>query len=63
VTVAGDLTIDTGVTTAMGANNLTVTGATTIPGTVTISTATLDANGAFDATDGTITFTGAGISH
>jgi hypothetical protein len=60
VTVNGDLTIDTGVTTAMGDHNLTVTGATTIPGIVTINTATLDANGSFDASGGTITFTGAG---
>jgi|TARA_B100000315_G_scaffold19665_1_gene17289 hypothetical protein len=60
VDIRGDLTIDTGVTTAMGDHNLTVTGATTIPGIVTINTATLDANGSFDASGGTITFTGAG---
>jgi hypothetical protein len=44
----------------MGASNLTVAGAATIPGTITIDSATLDANGAFDATGGTITITGAG---
>ena len=60
VTVNGDLTIDTGVTTALGDHNLTVTGATVIPGIVTINTAVLDANGSFNATGGTITFTGAG---
>ena len=60
VTVNGDLTIDTGVTTAMGDHDLTVTGTTTIPGIVTINNATLDANNSFDASGGTITFTGAG---
>ena len=60
VNVAGDFTTDASVTTAMGANNLTVAGLTDIDGTITISTATLDANGAFDATGGTITFSGAG---
>jgi hypothetical protein len=60
VTVAGDLTIDTDVTIAMDANNLTVAGDTDINGTVTISIATLDANGAFDATGGNITFSDAG---
>jgi hypothetical protein len=38
-------------------NNLTVAGDTDINGTVTISTATLDADGAFDATGGFVTFT------
>jgi hypothetical protein len=60
VDVRGDLTIDTGVTTAMGDHDLTVTGTTTIPGIVTINNATLDANNSFDASGGTITFTGAG---
>ncbi|SVD81985.1 uncharacterized protein METZ01_LOCUS434839, partial [marine metagenome] len=60
VTVAGVFTVDTLVTTAMEGNNLTVTDETDINGTITISTATLDANGAFDATGGTITFTDAG---
>ena len=60
VTLNGGLTVDTGVTIAMGANNLEVTEVADINGTVTITTAILDANGEFDATGGTITFTGAG---
>ena len=60
VTVAGALTIDDNVTTVMADNNLTVAGATTIEGNVTITTAILDANGSFDAENGTITFDPAG---
>jgi hypothetical protein len=60
VIVAGAFTTDALVTTAMGANNLTVAGATDINGTVTMTTATLDANGAFDATGGTIDINGIG---
>ena len=79
VTVSGDFTVDTLVTTAMGGNNLTVTNATDIDGTVavagdtltldgtsdidgtiTISTGIVDANGAFDANSGFVTFTDAG---
>ncbi|SVD92107.1 uncharacterized protein METZ01_LOCUS444961, partial [marine metagenome] len=60
VVVAGAFTTDASVTTAMAANNLTVAGATTIPGTVTMTTATLDANGSFDATGGTIDINGLG---
>jgi hypothetical protein len=60
VVVAGAFTTDALVTTAMAGNNLTVAGATTILGTVTMTTATLDANGAFDATGGTIDINGLG---
>ena len=60
VTVANDLIIDPVVTIAMGVNNLTVTDETDINGTITISTATLDADGTFDATGGFVTFTDAG---
>jgi hypothetical protein len=60
VTVNGDLTIDAGVTTAMLTNNLTVEGATVIPGIITIGVAVLNSNGSFNASGGTITFTGAG---
>ena len=57
VNVTNTFTLDFGVTTEVGAHTLTVTGASDINGTVTISTGTYDANGDFDATGGDITFT------
>ncbi|SVC47997.1 uncharacterized protein METZ01_LOCUS300851, partial [marine metagenome] len=66
VTVSGAFTSNASVTTAMGAFDLDVAGATDINGIVTIVTGTLDAEGAFDAagagdaTGGIINLTGAG---
>ena len=59
LTIAGDLTVTSG-TFAAGSNTVTVTGATDVNGTLTISTGTVDANGPFDATGGSVTFSGAG---
>ncbi|MDQ7778400.1 MAG: hypothetical protein RDV41_01665, partial [Planctomycetota bacterium] len=59
LTVNGTLTVTSG-TLAAGANNITAAGATTVTGTITATTATLDCNGSFNATGGTVTFTGAG---
>jgi hypothetical protein len=44
----------------VGSDAFTVTGASDIDGTITISTGTVDANDIFDATNGMITFSGAG---
>jgi|GEM_PF-4063406 len=57
--VGGALVVSGG-TFALGANTVTVTGATSGAGTITISTGVLDANGSFDLTGGALTFTGAG---
>ncbi len=51
--------MDPSTTITLGSNTLTVAKTSDIDGTVTISTGTLDANGNFDATGGTLTFTGA----
>ena len=61
--LASNLSItDAGGSLGCGANNLTVTADSTIGtgGTVSISTATYDCDGTFNATGGNITFTGAG---
>jgi len=55
-----NLTVEADKTLACGANNITVNGASDINGTIAISTGTYTANGNFDATGGTINFTGAG---
>ncbi len=47
-------------TLAVGPYTLAITGATDINGTMTISTGTVDAGGAFNATNGAITFSDAG---
>lgn len=60
ITVTNNLTVNTGATFAVDTNTVTVTGTSDINATLTISTGTFDANGAFDATGGTVTFTGAG---
>ena len=60
VFVNSDFTVNVGVTTAVGANTLTITDSTDINGTIIISTGTLDVDGAFDATNGFMTFTGDG---
>ncbi|HBM16942.1 MAG TPA: hypothetical protein DD381_11435, partial [Lentisphaeria bacterium] len=60
VTVNNALTVYAGSTLAVGANTLTVSGATAIPGTLTIGTGDFGARGTFNATGGTIDFTGAG---
>lgn len=59
IAVTNNLTVSAG-TLAHATYTNTVTGATDINTTVTLSTGTLDANGSFDATGGTITFSGAG---
>ncbi|MBI1837229.1 MAG: hypothetical protein HYR91_08200, partial [Flavobacteriia bacterium] len=52
LTATGVLTLST--------STLTISSTATIAGTTTISTGTIDANSTFNATGGTITFTGAG---
>ncbi len=59
LTISNDLTVTAG-TVAVSSHNYTVGGATDVDGTLTVSTGTLDANGSFDATGGTVTFSGAG---
>ncbi|MBI3098717.1 MAG: hypothetical protein HYY93_10830 [Planctomycetes bacterium] len=44
----------------LGANNLTVAGTATVAGEISLSTATVDLNGSFLATGGTVTITGNG---
>lgn len=56
-----DLTVNTGKELACTTYSISVNGDSDIDGTVTISTGTYDANGNFDATGGTITFTDAGF--
>ncbi len=58
-TLGGTLDVTSG-TFAIGTNTVTVPGATDVNGTVTLSSGTLDANGSFDATGGSVTFTGSG---
>ncbi|HBM15948.1 MAG TPA: hypothetical protein DD381_06360 [Lentisphaeria bacterium] len=60
VTVNNALNVYAGSTLAVGANTLTVNGTSNIIGTLTIGTGTIDANSKFNATGGTVTFTGAG---
>jgi len=59
LTLNGELTVTNG-TFAIGSYTVTAAGATDIDGILTASTGILDANGTFDGTGGTITFTGAG---
>ena len=59
INVTGALTLSTEEL-DIQSNTLTVAGASDIDGTLTISTGTYDANGTFDATNGNVTFTGAG---
>jgi len=62
ITVNNDLTVSSG-TFSVGSNTVTVSDAsstTDIDGTLTISTGTFDANGEFDATGGSVIFSGAG---
>jgi len=59
VTLAG-LTVDSGADITITSNSLTVTGAIDLNGTMYIDNATVNADGTFDATGGTIDFTGAG---
>ena len=54
INVTGALTLSTEEL-DIQSNTLTVAGASDIDGTLTISTGTYDANGAFDATNGTLT--------
>ena len=53
IDIDGTLAVD-------GANGLTINGASDVDGSIQISTGTVDANGIFDATNGSITFSGAG---
>ena len=59
-TVGNTLTVNTGSTYALVATTVTVTGAATIPGTITASTGTLDVDGTFNATSGSVTFSSTG---
>jgi hypothetical protein len=54
------ITISSGQTLAVVSNTFSVTGNATIAGTISLSTGTIDVDGTFDATGGTITFLGAG---
>ncbi len=58
-TISGDLYLDWACTFAIGANNFTAEGNTDINGGLTLSTGTYAANGAFDATGGSVIFIGA----
>ena len=57
--VGGDFTVSGG-TFALAARTVTVTGATSGAGTITLSSGTFNANGSFDLTGGTLTFTSSG---
>ena len=59
VNVLGAMTITAGEL-ALGTHTTTVTGASDIDGTLTVSTGTYDANGTFDATGGNVTCSGSG---
>ncbi|MFL2580058.1 MAG: T9SS type A sorting domain-containing protein [Parvicellaceae bacterium] len=60
VSAAGTLTVGSGATYAIAATTTTVSGNSDINGAFTASTGEYDADGVFDATGGTITFSGAG---
>jgi hypothetical protein len=60
VNVSNNLTVNASTTYAVAATTTTVTGVSDINGTLTISTGTFDANGEYDATGASTTFTGAG---
>ena len=60
ISVSSLLNVDTGQTFDIADNNLTVDGATTVDGTLTATTATVDINDDLDFSGGTISFTGAG---
>ena len=58
--IAGNLNIKSGNQLNLGSNKMTTTGTSDIDGTVNIGAGTYDANGVFDATGGSVTFTDAG---
>lgn len=57
--ISGDLFVNTGCLFAIGDNNFTTEGTSDFNGTLSLSTGTYDANGAFDASGGAVTFTDA----
>ncbi|MBI2890198.1 MAG: hypothetical protein HYY13_05380, partial [Nitrospirae bacterium] len=57
---ASKLDHDSGGTIAVGSGTLTLTAAADMNGTITVSTGTVNGDGTWDGTGGTVTFTGAG---